>query len=123
MIDLLVIKNVVGILLVITGILDAYKYLLQGRKIQLRKSSKGMSRMFMNYALSQDIVKLIYAIIIQDLYIFTISVLALGCMLYMWEMVRQFYPYKMRGCYNFKRPNIFVYLINSLLPNKTRKKL
>lgn len=123
MFGLLIVKNVVGVLLVVTGILDAYKYFLQGRKIQLRQSSKGMSRMFMNYALSQDITKLVYAVIIQDMYIFIISILALACMLYMWQMVRIFYPYRMRGCINFKRPNVFVYLLNSLEPNKTRKRL
>jgi hypothetical protein len=123
MLTFLLIKNSIGVLLVITGILDAYKYFLQGRKIQTRKSAKGMSRMFMNYALSQDLTKLVYSIVIQDAYIFIISVLALGCMFYMWEMIRQYYPYRMRGCVNFKRPNIFTYLINSLLPNRLRKRL
>jgi uncharacterized protein with PQ loop repeat len=121
--NFLLIKNSVGVILVLTGILDAYKYFLQGRKIQKKKSAKNMSRMFMNYAISQDLTKLIYAIIIQDAYIFIISALALGCMLYMWEMIRCYYPYRMRGCPNFKRPGAIPYLINSLLPNQLRKRL
>jgi uncharacterized protein with PQ loop repeat len=123
MLNFLFIKNSIGVLLVLTGILDAYKYCLQGRKIQKKKSAKNISRMFMNYAISQDITKLVYAVIIQDVYIFIISVLALGCMLYMWEMIRRYYPYRMRGCANFKRPNIITYFINSLLPNHLRKRL
>lgn len=123
MFNILTLKNIFGVLLIGTGILDGYKYILQGNKIRKRESAKGLSRMFMNFALSQDITKLIYALIIQDAYIFIISVLALGCMLYMWEMIRKYYPYRMRGCMNFKRPNIFTYLINSLLPNRLRKRL
>jgi len=116
-------QNIIGWLLIITGILDAYKYILQGRKISRNKSAKGISRMFMNYALSQDIIKLIYSIIIRDLYIFTISLLSLGSMIFMWEMIRKYYPYRCRGLCNFKRPNIFIYILNSLLPNRIRKRL
>lgn len=116
-------KQIFGILLVATGILDGWKYGLQGNKIRHNKSAKGMSRMFMNFALSQDITKLIYGIIIKDIYIIIISIVALVFMSYMWEQIRIYYPYKTRGLSNFHRPNILIYIWNSLLPNKIRRRL
>jgi len=123
MFNLEVLRVVFGILLMLTGILDAYKYIVQGRKIQIRKSAKGMSRMFINYSLINGFVRTIYGGLIFDAYIFLTSLFAMGCMFYMWEMERQYYPYRMRGCYNFKKPNIFLYIVNSFLPNNVRKRL
>jgi hypothetical protein len=116
-------KQIFGALLVITGILDGYKYVVQGNKIRKNRSAKGMSRMFMNYALLQDWTKLVYSVLIRDIYIFTISVVALGAMYFMWWEIYFWYPYRMRGCINFKRPNIILYTINSWLPNRIRRRL
>jgi hypothetical protein len=82
-----------------------------------------MSRRFINWALMNDLVKLVYGITILDLYIILSSILALGCMLHLWITIYIYYPYRMRGCMNFKRPNIFTYFINSILPNHLRKRL
>lgn len=118
-----VLVNAFGILLIGTGILDAAKYALQGHKIQIAKSAKNFSRQFMNFALGNDLIKLAYGIIIWDFYIVLTSVLALVTMIYMWYQIFLWYPYRKRGLINFKRPNIFIYVINSLLPNSLRRKL
>lgn len=116
-------KDIFGILLIITSIFDAFKYSLQARKIQRLQSAKIMSRKFINFALMNDIIKLMYGIVIRDIFITVSSILALICMLDLWWQIYLWYPYRMRGCLHFKRPNICIYLINSLLPNSIRKKL
>jgi len=119
----ILLKDVIGGLLVITSIFDALKYSVQARKIQKAKSAKSMSRKFINFALVNDFVKLGYGFIISDLFIISASILALICMLDLWWQIYWWYPYRMRGCVNFKRPNILLYLINSILPNRIRKRL
>lgn len=117
------VRNFFGVLLFITSIFDAVKYTIQALKIQRLRTAKGMSRRFINYALMNDIVKLIYGGCIADWYIILSSILALVCMAHLWWDIYWFYPYRMRGCSNFRRPNILLYFINSLLPNKIRKRL
>jgi len=121
--DYTLLRNIVGVLVFITGILDAVKYYIQGNKIKKVKSSRGTSRRFINFAISSDITKIIYSIIILDIYIFAISLLASFCMFYMFWQMYVYYPYRKRMKPGFKRPNIFVYVINSILPNSIRKKL
>ena len=116
-------KQIVGALLVFTSIFDALKYVVQANKIKRQRSAKGMSRRFTNWAISNDIVKLTYGIIIIDFYIILSSLMALCCMTYLWVETYLWYPYKHRGLSNFKRPNILLYLINSIIPNSIRKHL
>lgn len=116
-------KQIFGNLLIFTSIFDALKYVVQANKIRKQKSAKGMSRRFTNWAISNDIIKLIYGIIIIDLYIVLSSVLALVCMIYLWIETYLYYPYRYRGLVGFKRPNICLYLINSLIPNSIRRRL
>lgn len=118
-----VLKDILGGLLIITSIFDAFKYSIQARKIQKAKTAKSMSRKFINFALINDFVKLSYGIVINDLFIIFSSILALGCMMHLWWQIYWFYPYRMGGCSNFKRPNILLYLINSIVPNSIRKRL
>ena len=119
----IILVNIFGILLVFTGILDALKYGIQGYKIQKAQSAKNFSRQFMNFALGNDIVKLAYGIVIWDFYIVFTSILALVTMIYMWYQIYINYPYKYRNLRNFKKPNIFKYIWNSILPNNLRKRL
>jgi hypothetical protein len=119
----LILKDTIGVILVIISIFDAFKYSIQARKIQKAKSAKSMSRKFINFALTNDFVKMGYGIVISDLFIVSSSILALICMMDLWWEIYWFYPYRMRGCSNFKRPNILLYLLNSILPNRIRKKL
>ena len=116
-------KDILGSLLVITSIFDALKYSIQARKIQKEKSAKSMSRRFINFALMNDFVKLGYGFAIKDLFIMSSSILALICMIDLWYQIYRWYPYRMRGCSNFKRPNLFLYIINSIQPNQIRKRL
>jgi uncharacterized membrane protein len=119
----ILLKDIVGGLLVITSIFDALKYSIQARKIHKEKSAKSMSRRFINFALLNDFVKLGYGVVIHDLFIMFSAVLALICMIDLWWQIYWYYPYRMRGCSNFKRPNIIIYFINSILPNDIRKRL
>jgi len=123
MINLTSVKETIGIIYIITSIFDAFKYSLQARRIQKAKSAKSMSRKFINFALINDFVKLGYGAVIHDLFIIFSAVLALACMVDLWYQIYWWYPYRMRGCPNFKRPNIFLYIINSIQPNQIRKRL
>lgn len=116
-------KEIFGILLILTSVFGAIKYSLQAAKIREAQSAKSMSRKFINFALVNDFVKLGYGIIIKDFFIIGSSLLALGCMIDLWQAIYWWYPYKKRGLINFKRPNIFIYTLNSVLPNKLRKRL
>ena len=117
------IKDILGSLLIITSIFDAVKYSIQAFKIQKVKSAKSISRKFINFAILNDVVKLCYGFAIMDLFIIVSSLLAIGCMMHLFYIIYQYYPYRMRGCINFKKPNILLYTINSILPNRLRKRL
>jgi hypothetical protein len=119
----LILKDILGGLLIITSIGDAIKYTIQANKISRAKTAKSMSRKFINLALTNDFVKLSYGFVINDLFIVASSILALICMTHLWFVIYWFYPYRMRGCQNFKRPNLLLYTINSILPNRIRKRL
>jgi len=118
-----ILKDFLGGLLILTSIFDAFKYSLQARKIVKEKTAKSMSRKFINFALTNDFVKLGYGVVICDLFIISSSILALICMIDLWWQIYWYYPYRMRGCLNFRRPNILLYIVNSILPNKLRKRL
>jgi len=116
-------KTIIGILLIITGLFDAYKYSFQAQKIIKVGTAKGQSRKFINCAVINDIVRMTYAIVIKDLYLLAINTIAFGCMVYLLVITYLYYPYRGRGLNNFKRPNFILYFINSLLPNRIRKRL
>ena len=122
MTDLTLFKNILGNLLIFTSIFDAAKYSVQAFKIHRDKKAR-MSRRFINWAISNDVVKLLYGFAIIDVYIILSSLLALFCMFHLWAEIYWWYPYRMRGCHGFKRPNIMLYLVNSILPNQIRKRL
>jgi len=121
--DNIILKDALGGLLIVTSIFDALKYSIQARKIQKEKTAKSMSRRFINFALINDFVKFGYGIVISDWFIISSAILALICMIDLWYQIYWWYPYRMRGCSNFKRPNIFLYTWNSITPNKIRKHL
>jgi len=119
----IILKDILGGLLIVTSIFDAIKYSLQAAKIRKTKTAKSQSRKFINFAILNDIVKLAYGFAIMDWFIIVSSLLAIGCMIDLWYTTYIFYPYKCRGLTGFKKPNIILYLINSLLPNSIRKRL
>jgi hypothetical protein len=116
-------KQIFGYLLILTSIFDAIKYSLQAAKIRHVRTAKAQSRKFINFAIINDIVKLGYGFVIYDFFIIVSSLLALFCMFDLWYTTYKYYPYKYRGLWNFRRPSIFLYLWNSLLPNRSRPKL
>ena len=116
-------KELFGLLLIGTSILDALKYSIQANKIKRERTAKSMSRKFINFAILNDLVKLGYGLTILDLYIISSSILALICMIQLFYTIYIFYPYRCRGLNGFKRPGILTYTINSALPNKLRKRL
>jgi hypothetical protein len=115
--------NIFGWLLIGTSILDALKYELEAKRIIKAKSAKNRSRKFINWALLNDFIKLGYGIVIADFFIILTSILSLITMCHMFYAQYLFYPYKYRNLLNWKRPNIFIYIINSWLPNSLRRKL
>lgn len=116
-------KLIIGILLIITGIFDSWKYCFQAQKIIAIRSAKGQSRKFINCAILNDIVRVAYALAIVDWYILATSLFAFFCMIYLLMITYFYYPYKGRGLNNFKRPNFMLYIINSILPNRIRRRL
>jgi len=117
------IKDIIGIILIFTSILDALKYVWNAKAIIKIGTAKGHSRKFINAAIFNDITKLTYGIIILDLFIILSSVLALITMGYLFYIIYLFYPYKKRGLINFKKPSVFLYFLNSVLPNRIRRRL
>jgi hypothetical protein len=61
-----IMKEILGIALIITGIFDSIKYYWFGKKIKEVKSSKGYSRKGMNWAIFHDLIRLIYAYFIKE---------------------------------------------------------
>ena len=117
-------SNMFGIILTIGGWLDAYKYKIEANKIRKIKSSKSISRKFINIALFNDLIRLIYFITVdKNIYLLISAIFSLFFMLDMFYAIYFHYPYKCRGLIGFKRPNIVRYFINSLVPNKIRQRL
>jgi hypothetical protein len=118
------VRDIFGFALIITGILDAWKYTIQAQKIRKECTAKAMSRRFINYALLNDLIKMVYGYTIMDFFIISTSILALICMLYLFWTVYIFYNYKTypKTCY-IKRPSLFKYIVNSIIPNSKRKHL
>jgi lipid-A-disaccharide synthase-like uncharacterized protein len=116
-------RGLIGFCLVITSIFDCWKYVWQAQSIKKVGTAKGHSRKFINVAILNDIIKLSYGIIILDLFIMLSSVLALITMGYNFYIIYKHYPYKKRGLINFKRPSMILYFVNSIVPNRIRKRL
>jgi hypothetical protein len=119
----LILKDFLGGILVLTSIADAWKYIWNAQSIKKIGTARGHSRKFINAAILNDIVKLSYGTVINDLFIILSSLLALVTMGYLFWTIYKFYPFKYRGLHNFKKPHILLYLINSMLPNRIRKRL
>jgi hypothetical protein len=124
MLNLLRITDFWGIGLLIIRFLDGYKYYIESVALKKAGLAKGRSRRFINYAWISDAYTILYILTHKiDWYLIVCFIIALIFMSEYWYTLYLTYPYKKRGLNNFKRPNIFVYLMNSLTPNKLRKKL
>lgn len=129
MINLKLLLDVIGFLMIYTGWLDAYKYHVSATTIRKVKTARGHSRRFINYALINDIIKIIYlglsAIVFGriDWFLIVCCIFAIIFMIEHWCTVYVYYPYRRRGLIGFKKPNLYIYFLNSILPNKIRKRL
>jgi len=112
-----------GALVAITGWFDAYKYHVSAQAIRKASLARGHSRRFINYAIGNDIMRIIHCILLPDWWLVVSSIIALFFMLEHFYTQYLYYPYKCRGLIGFKRPSLWIYWINSLLPNYTRKRL
>ena len=108
----------------IMGVWDAFKYKIMSNKIAKLKSSKEHSRTFLNGSIIYRLLLWLYAwLILKDWVITWTCIIALITLIEAWYSMYLWYPYKRRGLNNFKRPSIWKYTINSLLPNHIRKRL
>jgi len=112
-----------GNLLIFTSMFDAWKYIWNAQAIRKVGTARGHSRKFLVAAIFNDTVKLIYGCLIFDIFIILSSILAMITMGYNFYTQYLFYPYRYRNLLNWKRPSIFIYLINALLPNRLRRHL
>jgi hypothetical protein len=116
--------NLWGIGLIIARFYDGYKYYKQTQKIKKVGVAKGHSRDFGNIAIGVDGFMLLYFIYKNwDLYMIISTILMLLFVGNYWLTLYRFYPYRMRGCHNFKRPNLLVYFLNSIQLDKYRRRL
>lgn len=116
-------KTLLGVLVLIAGIFDAYKYRRQTQKLRRNKSSRNISRMFVFIAIICDVVIVLYTVVIKDPILITIRALSLYTMCELYYNVWKFYPYKNKKKRKFKRPNLIIFVWNTLLPNNIRRHL
>ena len=114
---------ILGYFIVIFGVLDGFKYHWLASSIRKVKIAKGQSRKFVNVALGKDIVVLTYLCFHPDKYLFLMTFIGFIFTIELLITIYLLYPYRKRGLNNFKRPSFIKYFINSLIPNKHRKKL
>lgn len=110
---------VFSIIVFLAGLLDAYKQKFLVHKILRYKSSKGVSRAFINAGIVHKIFLSVWAIFYLGDWVVSISSLfALYTTVELWYIVYKYYPYKNKGRFGWKRPSMLKYILNSLTPNK-----
>ena len=116
-------KNIIQFMVIWAGIADAYKYSRLRQKIVRVKSSRSVSRMFSIIAIVCDIIFVIYTLMIKDPFLIFVRSIALYTTIDLFMHIYLYYPFKTRKLKNFKRPSFLIFLLNSLEPNSTRKRL
>lgn len=110
--------------LLIMSIFDSYKYKIISNKIARLKSSREHSRTFLNVSIIYRMLLLLYSFLILKDWVINVSCLiALYTLVEAFYMIYIHYPYRMRGCKNFKKPSLWKYTCNSLYPNHLRERL
>lgn len=106
------------------GGLDAYKYKFLVQKISRLKSSREISRKFINISLLKNFIFLVASVTyLNDWAVMYVSLISLYTGGEAFYYVYYWYPYKTRGLKNFKRPSLWKYTWNSILPNDIRERL
>jgi hypothetical protein len=112
------------IAVLITGFFGAYKYKFMTLKVSRLKSSKEISRKFLNASILERVFLLLYvSLVLNDKLLITISCFALYTMCEAFYVVYKHYPYRNRHLKNFKRPSIWVYFKHSITPGRKKRKL
>ena len=116
-------KEILGFILIISGLCNGVRYHWSASSIRKANTAKGHSRKSMNTGIADDFVRFLYGFAAQDLFIIISAFVCLAFMIEKWYIIYYFYPFKRRGLLNFKRPSLWKYFINSLIPNKKRPRL
>lgn len=114
-----------GIILMCGRFWDAWKYFLLGQKIRKLRTAKGQSRDFGNTALAVDFIILAYFIFHNfDIYMILTTTFSIFCVVFFWIMVYLYYPYQhYPRKIKQRRPNLWIYFINSLENDRTKRHL
>lgn len=111
-------------LVLISGIMDSWKYKLLSNKISRLKTSREHSRTFLNISIFNRFFLLLYSyFVLNDWVVTWICIIALYTLFEAFYTMFLFYPYRRRGLKNFRRPSLLKYTLNSLIPNQIRKRL
>jgi len=111
-------------IVLVASVADSYKYKFLTNKISKLKSSREVSRKFINISIIYRVLLLMYSFyVIEDWMITWSCIIALYTLAEAFWVVYLHYPYKRRKLKGFKRPPLHVYIWNSLLPNNIRKRL
>ena len=121
--DNLFYKNIIQFLVLIAGIADAYKYSRLRQKIVKTKSSRDVSRMFALIAIICDVIFVAYTLIIKDPFLIFVRGVALYTTIDLYFHIYLYYPFKTRKLKGFKRPSLWAFILNTLEPNGSRKRL
>ena len=113
-----------AVVVCIFRVVDGWKYHIASLKIRRVKTAKSQSRFFIDLAAVSDIVLILWIIFkVKDTVLLVTGIIALFFVCELFYVTYLYYPYRCRGLQGFKRPNIFLYFVNSLLPNRIRKRL
>ena len=116
--------DIFGWLLIYIRFVDGWTYKILADKIKKVGLANGHSRKAANLHILINLWMVLYFIFhTHDIYMAIAMAINTGFVVYYWNIIRIFYPYKFRGLTNFKKPSLIKYTINSLMPNKFRKKL
>jgi len=116
-------KNIVQFLVLVAGIADAYKYSRLRHKITRTKSSRDVSRMFSLIAIVCDIIFVAYTLMIKDPFLIFVRSVALYTTVDLYYYIYFYYPFKTRKLKGFRRPSLWAFILNTLEPNGSRRRL
>ena len=82
-----------------TGILDAFKYKFLAQKVARLKSSREISRKFINISLLKNFVLLLASwVYLKDWAVMWSCIISLYTGVEAFITIYEYYPYRMRGC-------------------------
>jgi len=106
------------------GILDAIKYKFLTSKICKLKSSREISKKFLNISIGNRICLFVWGFcFLKDWVIWLSSLVALYFQFEALYYTYLHYPFAKRGLKNFKKPSFTFFIWNSIVPNRWAKRL